>query len=234
MGLPVSIHVRGPGADGPAAANAVADVFAELRHIDATFSTYREDSLVSAMNRGERVDDPLVEAVLGLCAEARSRTDGYFDARLPGPAGTPWFDPSGLVKGWSVERAATHLDGLECYLSAGGDLVVHGSWQVGVEDPAEPDRLLAVLAITDAAVATSGVTHRGAHIVDPHSGLPARGLRSVTVQGPSLTWADVYATAAVARGPAAVRWLAGLDGYEALLVTDDGRLLATPGWPMPA
>jgi thiamine biosynthesis lipoprotein len=233
MGLPVSVHVRGPGAGGRAAAGAVAAVFAELRDVDAAFSTYREDSLVSALNRGEPVDDPLVLTVLGLCTEAANRTGGYFDARLPGPSGGTWFDPSGLVKGWSVERAAAHLDGLEYYLCAGGDLIARGSWLVGVEDPVQPDRLLTVLEVTDAAVATSGGTHRGAHVIDPYTGAPARGLRSVTVLGPSLTWADVYATAAVARGPSAVGWLAGIEAYEALLVTDDGTLLATPGWPMP-
>jgi thiamine biosynthesis lipoprotein len=233
MGLPVSIHVRGPAADDAATAAAVAAVFAELREVDAMFSTYRDDSLISALNRGTTVDDPLVREVIELCDEARERTLGYFDAHLPTPSGDRCFDPSGLVKGWAVQRAASHLDGLDCYLSAGGDMVVRGSWRIGVEDPASRNRLVTVLDLTDSAVATSGAAHRGAHIVDPHSGEPARGLRSVTVIGPSLTWADVYATAAVARGPSAVRWLAGLSGYEALLVTDDGGLLATPGWPMP-
>jgi thiamine biosynthesis lipoprotein len=226
MGLPISVHVRGPTADAPATAEAAAAVFADLRVIDALFSTYREDSHVSAMNRGEPVHDPLVDTVVELCEQARERTGGYFNARLPGG-----FDPSGLVKGWAVERAAAKLGGREYYVSAGGDLVVRGTWRIGVEDPAQPDRLLAIVDVTDTAVATSGGTHRGAHIINPHTGLPARGLDSATVIGPSLTWADAYATAAVARGPEAVTWLAGLPGYEALLVADDGGLLATPGWP---
>ncbi|NJC86143.1 FAD:protein FMN transferase [Planosporangium mesophilum] len=231
MGLPVSVHVRGPHADSTGVGDAVAAVFAELRMIDALFSPYRPDSRVSALNRGERVTGPLVETVLELCEQARDRTGGYFDAYLRRAASRPAFDPSGLVKGWAVERAAAHLRGIDHYVSAGGDLVTRGSWRIGVEDPAQPDRLLTVLEVTDHAVATSGGAHRGAHILDPHTGAPARGLRSVTVTGPSLTWADVYATAAVARGPEAVRWLDGLPGYEALLVRDDGTLLATPGWP---
>jgi thiamine biosynthesis lipoprotein len=226
MGLPVSVHVRGPTVADAATTEAAAAVFTELRVIDALFSTYREDSHISAMNRGEPVHDPLVDTVVELCEQARERTGGYFDAHLPGG-----FDPSGLVKGWAVERAAARLGRREHYVSAGGDLVVRGTWRIGVEDPAQPDRLLAIVDVTDAAVATSGGTHRGAHIINPHTGLPARGLDSATVIGPSLTWADVYATAAVARGPEAVTWLAGLPGYEALLVADDGGLLATPGWP---
>ncbi|MGC9667740.1 FAD:protein FMN transferase [Planosporangium sp. 12N6] len=237
MGLPVSVHVRGPRAGSPAAAAAVAAVFAELRLIDALFSPYRPDSLVSAVNRGEPVRDPLLDLVVDLCERARERTGGYFDAHLPAPAGGLVFDPSGLVKGWAVERAAAYLaeldrTELDWYVSAGGDLVVRGSWRVGVEDPAQPDRLVTALQVTDGAVATSGSAHRGAHVFDPHTGRPARGLRAVTVIGESLTWADVYATAALARGPEAVRWLAGVAGYEALLVRDDGTLLATPGWPL--
>lgn len=234
MGLPVSVHVRGPGADSPAAANAVAGVFAELRAMDAIFSLYRPDSRLSALNRGEPVHDPLVDAVIDLCEQARQRTGGYFNAYLPEPGGGTRFDPSGLVKGWAVERAAEHLEGYEFYLNAGGDMTVRGSWRVGVEDPAQPDRLLTAIEVVDGAIASSGTAHRGAHIVDPYTGDPAQGLRSVTVIGPSLTWADVYATAAVAQGPQAMTWLATQPGYEALLVGDDGGLLATPGWPLPA
>jgi thiamine biosynthesis lipoprotein len=100
-----------------------------------------------------------------------------------------------------------------------------------VEDPDRPDRLIVAVDVAGGAVATSGSAHRGTHIVNPFTGSPATGLSAVTVVGPSLTWADVYATAAVARGPEAVVWLDGLAGYEALLVAADGGLLATRGWP---
>lgn len=244
MGLPVSVHLRGPGADGPVAAAAVAALFTDLRAMDALFSTYRADSRISQLNRGElSVPDaePVVRAVIALCELARERTGGAFDARrLPLPGGGTGFDPSGLVKGWAVERAArqlTDLTGLDHYVNAGGDLVLHGTagssapWRIGVEDPAAPSRLLDVLELTRGAVATSGGAHRGPHIVDPRTGRPARRLRAATVTGPELLWADVYATAAVAHGPAALSWLERLDGYEALLVDADGGRHVTAGWP---
>ncbi|WP_210406336.1 FAD:protein FMN transferase, partial [Micromonospora sp. MH33] len=78
---------------------------------------------------------------------------------------------------------------------------------------------------------TSGTARRGAHITDPRAGRPAEAVRSVTVVGPELLWADVYATAAVARGADALDWLAALDGYAALLVDAAGRVRATPNWP---
>ncbi|MEU4478681.1 hypothetical protein AB0F68_11555 [Micromonospora sp. NPDC023966] len=63
------------------------------------------------------------------------------------------------------------------------------------------------------------------------TGRPAEAVRSVTVVGPELLWADVYATAAVARGADALDWLATLDGYAALLVDAAGGIRATPNWP---
>jgi thiamine biosynthesis lipoprotein len=50
----------------------------------------------------------------------------------------------------------------------------------------------------------------------------------VTVLGPSLTWADVYATAAVVRGPADFSWLRDHPDYQALVVGEKGGLVATP------
>lgn len=81
------------------------------------------------------------------------------------------------------------------------------------------------------AVATSGSAHRGHHIIDPHSKRPASASRAVTVAGPTLLWADVYATAAVARGSTAVAWLDGIDDYEGLVVRSGSLLPTTAGWP---
>ncbi|MFF5228762.1 FAD:protein FMN transferase [Dactylosporangium sp. NPDC000521] len=240
MGLPVSVHLRGPGAGDPAAAAAVARVFADLRRDDAAFSPYLDGSDLSRWERGEAPPTPALDAVFALCDEARERTGGWFDPRgLPDPrTGRPRYDPSGLVKGWAVQRAAAHLPaGLGWCLNAGGDVLVHAPdgqppWRIGVEDPDAPEAGVAhVVTRSTGAVATSGRTHRGDHIVDPYTGGPATGVRAVTVTGPDLLWADVYATAAAARGPWAMDWLEGLDGYEALMVTASGLVRVTEGWP---
>jgi thiamine biosynthesis lipoprotein len=78
-------------------------------------------------------------------------------------------------------------------------------------------------------VATSGAYERGAHVVDPHRGRAAAGVRSVTVVGPDLATADAYATAAFAMGAAAPEWTAGLYGYEAMTVIGE-RVLSTSGF----
>ncbi|MBW8481223.1 FAD:protein FMN transferase [Actinomadura parmotrematis] len=240
MGLPVSVHVRGADPARPDVELAVARVFADLCRADAVLSPYRDASDLSRWERGELAlgdADPDLALVMELCDLARERTGGWFDAAgLPEPrTGRRRYDPSGLVKGWAVQRAARHLaalDGAGWCLNAGGDVLVHAPegqppWRVGIEDPARPDRVMAVVARRGGAVATSGGAHRGAHIIDPHTGRPAAAVRSVTVAGPDLLWADVRATAAAARGPDA---LAGLAPYEALMITGAGERLTTPGW----
>jgi thiamine biosynthesis lipoprotein len=245
MGMPISVHVRGPGIDDPEVGTAVEAVFADLRRVDETFSTYREHSEISRLRRGE-IDlaacSSEVREVVALCRDARRRTGGAFDADLPTDEGTTSFDPTGLVKGWAAERAAWHLDALGGHsysLNAGGDVVVGGRddsgvpWRVGVERPSHPDQLVAVLEMSSGAVATSGRAQRGLHIIDPVTGVPASELLSVTVTGPSLLWADVLATAAFVHGQDAFDFMAGHDDYEAIIVDNGGAVSSTPGFGSP-
>jgi thiamine biosynthesis lipoprotein len=240
MGMPISIHLRGAGV-APLRQSTVDEVFAELRDVDRIFSTYKPDSDISRL-RLEEVTvadcDPLVDEVLEMCEQARLATGGYFDAWQQGPDGVIRLDPSGLVKGWAVQRAAARLarlGGDDYYLNAGGDIALgcagtsSPDWRIGIEDPDHPDLLFGVLGLRAGGVATSGTAHRGAHIIDPTTGRAATALRSVTVVGPSVLWADVYATAALARGADALTWLTWPDGYEALAVSTAGSRSYTKG-----
>jgi len=107
------------------------------------------------------------------------------------------------------------------------------AWRVGIENPDDPARIMRVVELRSGAVATSGSAHRGAHIIDPHTRRSAAATRAVTVTGPTLLWADVYATAAAAQGPASLSWLENLEGYEAVLIARSGLLRVTAGWPVP-
>ena len=246
MGLPVSVTVRGPGARSHRPDEAVRALFADLRRVDRVFSTYRPDSEISLLRAGtlpRELASPQVREVLDLCEQARRLTDGLFDADPPrsgpGSDGRRLLDPSGLVKGWAVERAAGALEplhGLDWIVNAGGDVLgraEHGpAWRVAIEDPRDRSRLLCVLPLRSGAVATSGTVARGQHITDPRTGRPAADqLLSATVVGPSLTWADVLATAAFVEGTTATARVARLPGNEALLVLPGGDLLGTPGLP---
>jgi thiamine biosynthesis lipoprotein len=236
MGMPIVVDVRDPDVD-----DAVLDrMFDWLCVVDATFSTYKDDSEVSRINRGElAVQDasPEVREVLDRCEELRHETNGYFDAR---PQSEAVLDPSGLVKGWSVDRAAVILDeaGVRDYcVNAGGDMLVRGRaipddvWRVGIQHPLERDQVAKVVIANDLAVATSGAYARGDHVIDPHTRRPPEGVLSVTITGPVLATADAYATAAFAMGLDGPKWTARLRGYEAMTILADETVLSTPGFP---
>jgi thiamine biosynthesis lipoprotein len=231
MGMPILVEVRESIDEAT-----VERVFDWFRWVDAVFSTYKHDSQVSRINRGELAPadaHPNVLTVLGLCEQLRAQTDGYFDARAASP---DVVDPSGLVKGWSVDRAASLLDtsGAVSYaINAGGDIRLRGGpWRVGIQHPTERGAVAGVVEATELAIATSGEYARGSHVVDPHTRRAPTGLLSVTVTGPDLATADGYATAAFAMGAErSTHWLARLRGYEAMAIRGDGAVLTTPGFP---
>jgi len=235
MGMPVSLALRGRHRDDDAARLAWEACVAELTEVDRVFSTYREDSVISQLSRGaiRLADCPAeVHEVLALGDRARVESGGAFDVRRPGPDGVPTLDPSGVVKGWAVERASAHLRALpdtDACLSAGGDMVCHVAdagrppWRVGIEDPRDPQQLLATVAVRRGAVATSGTAHRGEHITDARTGAVPGAVASVTVVADDLTWADIDATAAYAMGADALAWLRGRPGRRGVVVWRNGR-----------
>ncbi|GAB3578859.1 FAD:protein FMN transferase [Calidifontibacter terrae] len=205
MGLPVSIHVRGPEVRSAMVEEVVDRAFRRLRWIDSVFSTYEPNSPVSRLRRGEVELDQLTGAVgyiADVCAAAQEITGGAFDAYLPDADGTLRFDPSGAVKGWAIGQAAAILDSLTGHsycVNAGGDLhaggAEHEPWHVGVQDPAQPDIIARTVALGHGGLATSGRYARGNHLIDPRTGQPVDRAGSVTVVGPDILWADVWATA---------------------------------------
>lgn len=242
MGLPFSIHLRGPDARSSRAAAVVDQVHQDLVTADRIFSTYRLDSDISRIDRGllEVTDaHPAVAAVMRLADRARAETSGLFSVHLPGPDGRARLDPSGIVKGWAAQRAfdtLTTIAGVDVCLNAGGDVVVGTVtpgqlWRIGVEDPGSGG-LLCVVPMTSGALATSGTAARGDHILDPRTGRAPSALRQVSVLGPTLMWADVLATAAFVAGDAALELVAGHPGYEATVVTADGQVRSTAGMPL--
>ncbi|HEU5003958.1 MAG TPA: FAD:protein FMN transferase [Actinomycetota bacterium] len=239
MGTVVTLDVRpfGPRTDP---SPAVRRAFDWLHRVDAIFSTYRWDSEISRLERGD-LDlagaSADVRSILARCEDLKARTGGYFDVRAVAGA----LDPSGLVKGWAAQQASAMLraNGVDRHcLNAGGDVAVCGGtrqhpWRVGIVHPLHPDALTTVVEITDGAVATSGTYERGHHIYDPHTNRPATALASVTIVGADLALADAYATAALAMGLAAPGWLAELaatEGYESYVIDAGGFAWWTPGF----
>ena len=238
MGMPIVVDLRDDDRDTD---TVLEKLFEWFDWVDATFSTYKENSEISRLNRRELTRDdahPDVGRVLARCEELRLETNGYFDVQAASPGA---LDPSGLVKGWAVDRAAAILDaaGFRNYaINAGGDIRLRGraiptwAWRVGIQHPLQHDKVAKVIEATDLAVATSAEYARGPHLLDPHTRRAPRGILSVTITGPDLATADAYATAAFAMGKTrAIHWTARLRGYQALTILTDGRVLSTPGFP---
>jgi thiamine biosynthesis lipoprotein len=190
--------------------------------VDRDFSTYKEDSQVSQIRRDDlKVEDAseYVQQVWALCEFSRELTLGAFD---------PWkaeggFDPSGLVKGWAAEVGAQMLAeaGIENVLiNASGDIVLRGGkpeggpWKIGIASPDDVEKYVKFFDVTDGSVATSGDYEKGAHIVDPHTGLIAIGARSSTVIGPDGAICDALATALMVDGVDAQKWIGRVELAE--------------------
>ena len=211
--------------------------------VDKDFSTYKKDSEVSRIRRGElefadASDD--VKEVWKLCERARELTLGAFD---------PWkviggFDPSGLVKGWAADVAAKMLvaAGIESVLiNASGDLVLRGGqlsedgevkpWNIGISSPDDVNQIVKTFDVVDGSVATSGDYEKGAHIIDPHTELIAIGARSASVVGPDGALCDALATALMVDGRDAQGWMGRpeLAEYSFWVINRDGETVWSYG-----
>ncbi|NBO45583.1 MAG: FAD:protein FMN transferase [Actinobacteria bacterium] len=208
-----------------------------LHRVDGIFSTYRDDSVVTAYRRGQGVEQlksgfseaDVLEfmSVLAACDQARADTDGAFN---------PWalpegFDPSGYVKGWAVARAADILreHGLAFFaINAGGDIVCAGGedvgvpWHIGIRHPDFAHSVMQAITINTGATATSGTYERGNHIINPHAPGVAVSARAATVVGPDAALCEVWATALIVDGPTALHKVAALgEQWSALTVVGE-------------
>lgn len=238
MGTVATVELAGPLPPG-VARRLADDTFGWLHEVDRRFSTYIVDSEVNRLDRGElRIEEcsPDLRYVLDACTRLWSATDGYFDAYAGGR-----LDPSGFVKGWSVQVASERLTAAgapDHLVDAGGDVQTRGhpepgrDWRIGIRHPWQRDRVAWVLAGTDLAVATSGTYERGRHIIDPRTGTRPDDLRSVTVVGHDLADIDAYATAAAAMGRAGLSWLAGLSGHPVAVICADATTYVSDDLPI--
>lgn len=166
---------------------------------------------------------------------------------LPSPGMA--LDLGGIAKGYAVDRARSILAAhgvRQALIVAGGNVYGLGSapgnrpWKVAVQHPRAPEAVLGVIPARDTAVDTSGDYQRffeqdGVryhHILDPHTGYPARRSQSVTVTHPSAAWADALATACFVLGPErGAELIARVPGAAALFVDAQGQLHRTPDLP---
>ena len=233
MGMPITVEIL----DTNATEADIESVFAYFRSIDATFSTYKEESEISKMKRGELAEEEssaAVKTILALSEQTRQETWGYFDIQHD-----RIIDPSGIVNGWAIFQAAQMLKEagfVNYYIDAGGDIQVAGMnngnpWRIGIRNPFNRDENVKVLAITDKGVATSGTAIRGQHIYNPHQQeKPIQDIVSLTVIGPNVYEADRFATAAFAMGKRGIYFIEQLVGFEGYMIDSSARATYTSGF----
>jgi len=264
MGMPIEIEIVDNGPTSPllrprlrkgtarlrraSAKDALEAAFAYLVSVDTRFSTYKEDSEISRINRHSHILENVrmsetkgqiseeMREVFDIAERAKKETNGYFDIRRPKGI----IDPSGVVKGWAIRntaaiiRAAGHSDFM---VNAGGDIASSGKnakgeeWSFGIRNPFNSHEIVKVVYPHEKGIATSGSYIRGDHIYNPHQ--PEEKLRdivSTTVIGPDVLEADLMATAAFAMGKGGIAFIENLSGFEGYAIDAKGIATMTSGF----
>ena len=148
----------------------------------------------------------------------------------------------GIGKGYAAEKAKAVMRAMDVQagvVNASGDLCAWGHqpggkpWTIGIVDPDAPGTVIGLLDITDMAVATSGNYEKYAlidgkrysHTINPRTGLPVTGIKSVTVVCPYAEIADAMATPVMVMGvEAGMHMINQLDHLEAVVIDDAGRV----------
>ena len=233
MGMPVAINI----ADRNATEEDISEVFSYFHYIDKKFSTYKKDSEISQINRGELKEfqySKEMKKILSLCEKTKKQTNGYFDININGI-----LDPSGLVKGYAIFEGAKILrkKGYKNFsVEIAGDIQVYGknekgqSWSIGIQNPFNLKEIIKIVELNTGGIATSGNYIRERHIYDPKNKKAAEDIAGITVIGPNVYDADRFATAAFAMGEKGIEFIEKLKRFEGYMVKRDKTAVFTSGF----
>lgn len=234
MGMPITVEIVDQGVDK----KIFKQVFDYFSWVDETFSPFKKDSEVSRINS----KDPKykmtahMQEVIDLAKKTTRETDGYFRVNFNGK-----FDPSGLVKGWSIQNASRIIADAgykNFFVNAGGDIQTSGKnssgekWKVGIRNPFKPNSIVKIVELKDGyAIATSGNYFRGNHIYSPLKPTKKGAkLVSLSIIGSNIHDADRFATAAFAMGEKSLEFVQKLTNLEAFAIFSDQKAYATKGF----
>ena len=148
----------------------------------------------------------------------------------------------GIGKGYAADRARTLLQGegvKDGFVNAAGDLTAWGNqpdgkpWTIGIANPDAKQYPFSTLQISDTAVATSGnyekfVVIDGkkySHTIDPKTGLPVTGIKSVTIISPHAEVSDALATPVMIMGTkVGLDLINQIHGIGCIIVDDHNRI----------
>ncbi len=221
MGTVCEVAVAGaPDADAKIEAS-----FAEASRVEAMLSTWREESELSRVNRGEIEPSPELRALLEETLAWRTRTNGAFDPQLGRVIAThrvacrtdACWEEGAFGKGYALDRMLALLDGDEAMINFGGQIVARGELRVSIANPENREQPVVALTMRDASLSTSSSSEQR-HIIDPRTRelLPPRG--SATVLADDALTADILSTALYVMGEDdGLRW-ADANGVAAIFI----------------
>lgn len=234
MGMPVTIEV----VDNFVTKDDIAKVFSFFKYIDEKFSIYKSGSEITLINQGKIKKSKFskdMKRIFTLSAQTKKETRGFFDIKQNNK-----YDPSGIVKGWAIWKAAKLLSKTgfkNFYINAGGDIQYFGKnkfgkpWTIGIRNPFNIREIVKVISPENKGVATSGIYERGEHIYNPkQNGQLTKDIVSITVIGPNIYEADRFATAAFAIGSEGINFIEKRVGLEAYMIDKTGVATYTSGF----
>lgn len=238
MGMPISVEI----ADEGVTKDAINKIFDYFKYIDDKFSPFKDDSEITKINNGlikEENYSSDMKTVFKLSEETRKKTNGYFDII----DNNGKYNPSGLVKGWAIYKAAELLKNMNYenfYVEAGGDIQVRGKnkqkgasargpWKIGIRNPFKMSEIVKVVYLDrNQGIATSGTYIRGQHIYNPKNRKEKLDeIVSLSVVGLNIYEADRFATAAFAMQRKGIDFIEKLDRLDAYMIDKNGLATMT-------
>jgi FAD:protein FMN transferase len=157
------------------------------------------------------------------------------------------LDLGGIAKGYALDRASQLIKKLginSALVNLGGDILVVGErspgnpWRIGVQDPRDQTNIVAVASVINKVIVTSGDYqrffinngNRYHHILDPHTGNPARGLQSVTLVAPNGITAEPLAVAVFVMGvQRGLKHIESMQDVQGFLIDQEGEIHTSAG-----
>ncbi len=151
----------------------------------------------------------------------------------------------GIGKGYAAEMAKALLkkEGVKSgIVNASGDLTAWGTqtngkpWTIGIADPDNAHLPFSYMNVTDTAVATSGNYEKFvkiggrkySHTINPKTGLPVTGIKSVTIISPNAEIADALATPVTIMGvTAGINLINQVQHVECIIINDDDKIFSS-------
>ena len=208
------------------------------------------DISIAAMDKLWRFDGSMTEMPAEEAIRKSVERVGYRHIVLDSAASTIYLAIPGMKigfgsigKGYAADKGRELMQALGVQggiVNASGDLSSWGTppgskvWKIGIYNPFKPQKILKVLKIKEAAVATSGSYEKYAeihgkrysHIINPKTGYPSTGLTSVTVTGPTAEFSNALSTSVMVLGKiAGIRFLRQFPQYRYILITDSGKVI---------